>query len=85
MTELLRAGKSIPFESAIIKATTVAGVFDEGSLVKRTSDRFFDAFVLGTDNAAGHFSRRMLEAIRQNYRPYSFVDRHYLSYVRKQP
>jgi hypothetical protein len=79
---LLQAGKSIPFEPAIVKGTTDAGVFDEGALIKRTSDRFFDAFILTTSTYSHNFSPRMLEAIRQNYRPYAFGDGTYLVYVR---
>jgi hypothetical protein len=84
MMALLRAGKSVPFEPAIIKATTETGVFDDSTLVKRTSDRFFDAFVLRTDSYSFRFSPRMLEAIRQNYRPSAFNGSKYLIYVRKQ-
>jgi hypothetical protein len=85
MMALLRAGKSIPFEPAIIKVTTDTGVFDESPLVKRTEEGFFDAFVLEPDLVRDHFSPRMLEAIHQNYRPYPFDGPHYLIYVRKQP
>ncbi|MGA3160522.1 MAG: hypothetical protein ABSC77_04840 [Terracidiphilus sp.] len=83
MTALLRAGKSIPFEPAIIKQTTDTGVFDETALVKRTSDRFFDAFVLTTDTYSYRFSPRMLQAIHENYRPYTFSGSDYLVYVRR--
>jgi hypothetical protein len=83
MMALLRAGKSVPFEPVIIKVTAETGVFDEAPLVKRTSDRFFDAFVVSADTY--RFSPRMLEAIHQNYRPYPFDGPDYLIYVRKQP
>lgn len=79
---LVRAGKSIPFDPGLLKATAETGVFDENPLLKRVSDRFFDAFVL-TDSASQFFSPRMLEAIHQNYQPYPFNGRHYLIYVRK--
>jgi len=86
MMALLRAGKSVPFEPFIIKVTTETGVFDEGPLVKRTSERFFDAFVLGAGPSPGlRFSPRMLAAIHQYYRPYPFDGKHYLIFVRKQP
>jgi hypothetical protein len=83
MTALLRAGKSIPFEPAIIKVTTETGVFDESALVKRTSDKFFDAFILTTDMHSSRFSPRMLQAIYENYRPYAFSGSDYLVYVRR--
>ena len=82
MVALLKAGKSIPFEPAIIKQTTQTGVFNESALVKRTSDRFFDAFVL-TTGSGSRFSPHMLEAIRRNYRPYTFSSSKYLVYVRQ--
>jgi hypothetical protein len=85
MVVLLRAGKQVPFEPAIIKQTTETGVFDEGALVKRTSDRYFDAFILSADLHRQRFSPRMLEAIRQHYRLYPFNGSSYLVYVRKQP
>ena len=83
MTALLRAGKSIPFEPAIVKVTTDTGVFDESALVKRTSDKFFDAFIMTTDGYSQRFSPRMLEAIHENYRPYAFSGSDYLVYVRR--
>jgi len=83
MMALLQAGKPIPFEPAIIALTTETGVFDETSLVQKTSDRFFDAFVMDTWGSWGWFSPRMVEAIRQNYRPYAFNHGDYFIYVRK--
>ncbi len=83
MTALLRAGKSIPFEPAVIKATTGRGVFDESDLVNRTSGKFFDAFILTADGYSHHFSPRMLQAIHENYRPYAFSGSDYLVYVRR--
>jgi hypothetical protein len=83
MTALLRAGKSVPFEPAIIKETTDTGVFDESALVKRTSEKFFDAFILTPELYSSRFSPRMLEAIHENYRPYPFGGSDYLVYVRR--
>jgi hypothetical protein len=83
MTALLQAGKSIPFDPFIVKVTTDSGVFDETALVKRTSDRFFDAFILTPSNYSARFSPRMLEAIHQNYQPYPFSGDDYLVYVRR--
>lgn len=85
MTALLRAGKSVPFEPAIIKVTTDTGVFDESALVKRTSDKFFDAFILTTEinGESDRFSPRMLQAIRKNYQPYEFSGGDYFVYVRR--
>jgi hypothetical protein len=83
MTALMRAGKSVPFEPAIIKVTTDTGVFDESALVKRTSDKFFDAFIMTADMNSDRFSPRMLQAIRENYRPYEFSGGDYFVYVRR--
>jgi hypothetical protein len=80
MTLLLRAGKSVPFEPAIIKQTTETGVFDETALVKRTSDKFFDAFILYT--GTGRLTPNMRDAIRRNYRSYVFGGGAYTVYVR---
>ena len=60
MTALLQAGKSIPFEPAIIKQTTGTGIFDESSLVARTSRAAFsDAFVFQNIPGVDFFSPRM--------------------------
>jgi hypothetical protein len=83
MTALLRAGKSVPFEPAIIRQTTGTGVFDESALVKRTSDRFFDAFTLTPEMHSRLFSPRMLQAIYANYRQIPFDGPDYLVYVRR--
>jgi len=83
MTALLRAGKSIPFEPAIIKQTTDTGVFDEGALVKRTSDKFFDAFILRSNTEIPLCTPRMMQAIHENYVPYPFNGSDYLVYVRR--
>lgn len=85
MLALLQAGKSIPFEPAIIKQTTDTGVFDESALVKRASDGFFDAFILGTNTYSLRFTPRMMAAIRRNYRPYPFSGANYVVYVRQKP
>jgi hypothetical protein len=84
MTALMRAGKSIPFEPAIIKQTSSTGVFDETDLVKMTSDKYFDAFVLRTDmNNRSYFTPRMLQAMQESYRPYPFNGSDYSVYVRR--
>ncbi len=83
MTALLRAGKSIPFEPAIIKQTTDIGVFDENTLLRRTSDKFFDAFILTTYAHSYRFTPRMLHAIYENYRLVPFPGSTYLVYVRR--
>jgi hypothetical protein len=83
MTVLLRAGKSVPFEPAIIKVTTDTGVFDENALVQKTSDKFFDAFILTADVNSLRFSPRMLQAIHENYKPYDFSGGDYLVFVRQ--
>jgi hypothetical protein len=80
MTLLLRAGKPVPFEPAIIKQTTDTGIFDERPLVKRTADKFFDAFILYT--GTGRFSPAMWDAIHRNYRSYVFGTGAYTVYVR---
>ena len=41
MTALLRAGKSVPFEPAIIKQTTDTGIFDENPLDRENNGWFF--------------------------------------------
>ncbi len=46
MTALLRNGKSVPFEPAIVKQTTDTHIFDENPLIEKISAGFFDAFVL---------------------------------------
>lgn len=80
MTLLLRAGKPVPFEPAIIKQTTETGVFDERELVQRTSDKFFDAFVLYTGTA--RMTQNMWNAIRQNYHSSPFAGGTYTVYLR---
>ncbi len=80
---LLRAGKAVPFEPAIIRQTTGTGVFDESALVKRTSDKFFDAFILTPDQRSRRFSPLMLKAIYDNYQPIPFDGPDYLVYVRR--
>lgn len=80
MTLLLKAGKTIPFEPAIVKVDTEAGIFDEAPLVKRTSSKFFDAFILYT--GTGRFTPNMWRAIRENYRSYVFGSGTYTVYVR---
>lgn len=80
MTLLLRAGRTVPFEPAIIKQTTDTGIFDERPLVKRTADKFFDAFILYT--GTGRFSPGMWDAIHRNYRSYVFGSGAYTVYVR---
>lgn len=82
MLALLRAGKPLPFEPAIIRFTTGSGVFDESELLRRTSDRFFDAFIVDAAFSTLHYSPRMLEAIRRNYRLYPFGSGTYQVYVR---
>ncbi|HEY1496476.1 MAG TPA: hypothetical protein VGF49_18110, partial [Candidatus Solibacter sp.] len=69
-----------PFEPAIIKQTTDTGIFDEKPLVKRTADKFFDAFILYT--GTGRFSPGMWDAIHRNYRSYVFGSGTYTVYVR---
>jgi hypothetical protein len=87
MTILLRAGKSIPFEPAIIKELTATGMFDEHSLLDKTSRQYFDAFILlspsRTPAGQSRFSPRMMEAIHQHYAPYPFNGDYYMVYVRK--
>jgi hypothetical protein len=85
MTALLQAGKPVPFEPFLIKAATESGAFDESALVKRTSDGFFDAFILTRNLYSTRFSPRMLEAIRRNYQPHPFGGGTYLVYVRRRP
>jgi hypothetical protein len=80
MTLLLKAGKPVPFEPAIIKQTTDTGIFDERPLVKRTADKFFDAFILYT--GTGRVSPAMWDAIHRNYRSYVFGSGAYTVYVR---
>jgi hypothetical protein len=85
MVALLRAGKPLPFEPSIIKATTEAGIFDENPLVKRTSEGFFDAFILRANLVDKLYTPRLLEAIRKNYKLYPFGGSTYLVYVRSRP
>ena len=80
MTLLLKAGKPVPFEPAIVKQTTDTGIFDERPLVKRTADKFFDAFILYT--GTGRVSPAMWDAIHRNYRSYVFGSGAYTVYVR---
>lgn len=83
MLALLRAGKPVPFEPAIVVQTAGTGVFDESPLIARTERKFFDAFILTRDNYAMRFSPRMLAAIRANYKLYPFPGDTYLVYVRQ--
>ena len=80
MTLLLKAGKSVPFEPDILKYNTDTGRFDEGPLIKRISDKFFDAIVLYTGTV--RFTPRVREAIHRNYQTYKFDSRTYTVYVR---
>jgi len=83
MTALMQAGKTIPFEPAIIKQTTDTGIFNETSLVKKTTDGFFDAFIFQNIPGVNFYTARMQEAIRQNYEPYPFAGSRYLVFVRR--
>ncbi len=82
MTALQLAGKTIPFEPAIIKQTAETGIFNETGLLNRTSSRFFDAVILDKRSYSFRFTPRMLKAIRENYRLQPFKGPNYLLYVR---
>jgi hypothetical protein len=84
MTLLLRAGKAIPFEPAIIRQTTRTGIFDERDLLKQMSDGYFDAIILRTSLDHGsYFSPRMLHAIQTSYQRYPFKGNDYVVFLRR--
>jgi hypothetical protein len=83
MTLLLKAGKSVPFEPAIVKVDSDAGIFDERPLDNRIASRFFDAFILYT--GTGRLTPGMKDAISSNYHSTIFPGGTYTVYVRNQP
>jgi hypothetical protein len=80
MTLLLRAGKYVPFEPAIVQGNAEAGIFDESILNRRIAARFFDAFVLY--NGTGRLTPNMKNAIESNYHSASFPSSTYTVYIR---
>jgi hypothetical protein len=71
MMLLLRAGKPIPFDPAVVAMATETGRFKEGELLERTSNRFFSAFILRKGAERERFSPGMLRTISRNYQVYS--------------
>jgi len=67
MTVLVRQGRVVPFEPAIIKVLGQTGAWDEGPALQMLRGKRFTALLLLRDTR--RFTPRMLDAIHASYKP----------------